>query len=99
MRKEWTEKMKQKLSGHRKAAPAGLWEGISKQMEASPIPSRGNRRWYWAAAAAVLALIGFQCGGEGASNNYSHHCHHPKEQVLPYHEETRRDKTTGAYHK
>ena len=59
MREEWTEKMKQKLSGHRKAAPAGLWEGISKQMEASPIPSRGNRRWYWAAAAAVLALIGF----------------------------------------
>ncbi len=59
MREEWTEKMKQKLSGHRKAAPAGLWEGISKQMEASPIPSRGNRRWYWAAAAAILALIGF----------------------------------------
>ena len=59
MREEWTEKLKQKLSGHRKAAPTGLWEGISKQIEASSIPLRGNRRWYWAAAATVLALVGF----------------------------------------
>lgn len=42
--------------------PAGLWEGISNQMGLEPAPAHKPaiiRRWYWAAAAVVLALVGF----------------------------------------
>lgn len=73
MKEEWTEKLKQKLAGHRKTPPEGLWEGISEQMGFTPAPvhqtpeqsshtrSRSPfiKRWYWAAAAAVLVLVGF----------------------------------------
>ena len=65
MREDWAEKLKQKLAGHRKTPPAGVWEGISSQMSemgftAEPVCQKSaNRRMYWAAAAAVLALVGF----------------------------------------
>lgn len=73
MKEEWTEKLKQKLAGHRKTPPEGLWEGISEQMDFTPAsvhqsPEQNSnahslspfiKRWYWAAAAAILALIGF----------------------------------------
>lgn len=65
MREDWAEKLKQKLAGHRKTPPAGLWEGISLQMSemgftAEPVRQKSvSRRLYWAAAAAVLALVGF----------------------------------------
>lgn len=42
--------------------PEGLWEDISKQMGFSSEPVRkptAIRHWKWAAAAAVLALVGF----------------------------------------
>ena len=61
MREDWAEKLKQKLEGHSKTPPAGLWEGISKQMEASSAPmqvGRSNWRWYAAAAAVALLLVG-----------------------------------------
>lgn len=60
--------MRQKLAGHRKAPPAGLWDGICEQMGLEPDltlrpePVRKPivlRRWALAAAAAVLALAGF----------------------------------------
>ena len=40
--------------------PEGLWEDICKQMDmpAEPV-SASHKRWYWAVAAAVLALVGF----------------------------------------
>lgn len=72
MKEDWTEKLKQKLEGHQKTPPPGLWEGISQQIGlAAPVrqkteqnsPSRSLspfiKRWYWAVAAAVLALVGF----------------------------------------
>ena len=63
MKEDWAEKLKQKLEGHQKTPPAGLWEDISKEMgfEAKPVQQKPApiRRWYWVAAASVLALVGF----------------------------------------
>ena len=62
MKEDWTEQLRRKLEGHRKTPPAGLWGGISNEMgfEAEPISRKSvSRRWYWAAAAGVLALVGF----------------------------------------
>ena len=62
MKEDWTKQMKQKLDGHKMTPPAGLWEGISNQMGLEPAPAPNPaiiRRWYWAAAAVVLALVGF----------------------------------------
>jgi hypothetical protein len=62
MKEDWTKQMKQKLEGHQMTPPAGLWEGISNQMGLEPAPAHKPaiiRRWYWAAAAVVLALVGF----------------------------------------
>ena len=83
MKEEWTEKLKQKLAGHRKTPPEGLWEGISEQMGFTPAPVHQTpeqrshtrslspfiKRWYWAAAAAVLALVGFFAFHEDNSVN------------------------------
>ena len=69
MKEDWTNKLREKLEGHRMAPPAGLWEGISEQMEqqaagfatAEPKSARtvANGWWRWAAAAVILALVGF----------------------------------------
>lgn len=61
MKEDWTKQMQRKLEGHKMAPPAGLWEGISSEMGLSPKPAATKpvRRWYWAAAAVVLALVGF----------------------------------------
>jgi len=63
MKDDWAEKLKQKLEGHQKTPPAGLWEDISKEMGFASKPVQKKpapiRRWYWAAAAAVLVLVSF----------------------------------------
>ena len=62
MKENWTNQMKSKLDGHKMTPPAGLWEGISNEMglESAPAPKPAIiRRWYWAVAAVVLALVGF----------------------------------------
>ncbi len=44
------------------APPAGLWEGISSEMglQNGPTPKTAAiMRWYWVAAAVLLALVGF----------------------------------------
>ena len=61
MEENWTYDMKQKLDGHQMAPPEGLWESISNEMGLTPEPARkptGKRRWLWAAAAAIAALVG-----------------------------------------
>ena len=62
MKEDWTEQLKRKLEGHKMPPPEGLWEDISKQMGFSSEPVRkpaATRHLRWAAAAAVLALVGF----------------------------------------
>ncbi|MBQ9229695.1 MAG: hypothetical protein IJ190_00790 [Prevotella sp.] len=62
MKEDWTEKLRQKLAGHEKTPPAGLWEDISKQMGFSTEPVRQpavSHRWFWAVAATILLLAGF----------------------------------------
>lgn len=62
MKEDWTKQMKQKLEGHEMTPPAGLWEDISQQMGLEPKPAPKvtfMRRYYWVAAAVVLALVGF----------------------------------------
>ena len=57
MKENWTNDIKQKLEGHKMAPPAGLWEDISSEMG---FPKKSaSKRWYWLAAAVVLALVGF----------------------------------------
>ena len=62
MKQDWTERLRQRLEGHKAEPPADLWENICGQMglQAEPVskPTAVYRRWYWAAAAAVLALVG-----------------------------------------
>ena len=61
MNGKWTTNMKQKLDGHRKTPPAGLWESISSEMglQNEPAPKTiAIKRWLWAAA-VILALVGF----------------------------------------
>ena len=60
MKEKWIEEMRQKLADHEVEPPAGLWEDICKEMGLSPEPVSKPSKWrYWAAAAAVLALVGF----------------------------------------
>lgn len=64
MNENWVNDMRRKMEGHRMDPPPGLWEGICERMgmEPEPVPVRKSaaiRRWYWAAAAVVLALVGF----------------------------------------
>ena len=62
MKDSWEEQLRRKLERHRKTPPAGLWEGISREMGLKAEPVRKPvtiRRWWWAAAAVVLVLMGF----------------------------------------
>jgi hypothetical protein len=62
MKEDWTEQLRRKLEGHQMPPPDGLWESISEEMGLtanSVCRQPVIRRWYWAAAAAVLALVGF----------------------------------------
>lgn len=60
MKEHWTKEMKQKLEGHRMAPPEGLWEGIGQQLStSSPKKKASIKPLYWAAAAALMALVGF----------------------------------------
>ena len=64
MKENWINDMKRKMEGHKMAPPPGLWEDISQQMDKpfglKPLSRlTGTAQMYWAAAAAVLALVGF----------------------------------------
>ena len=57
----WAEKMRRKMEGYEMAPPEGLWDGISEQMgfSSQPAQKRLPLLWWCAAAASVLALVGF----------------------------------------
>ena len=65
MKESWEEQMRRKLEGHKVAPPEGLWDDICKELGVIPAPvltpsrRRTNKRWYYAVAAAILALAGF----------------------------------------
>ena len=60
MKEDWTDQIRKKLEGFEMTPPEGLWEGICKEMDMPAEPaSASHKRWYWAVAAAVLALAGF----------------------------------------
>lgn len=62
MKEVWTDKLRRKLEDHKTTPPAGLWEGIRNEMGLEPAPASKAtviRKWHWAAAAVVLALVGF----------------------------------------
>ena len=62
MDEKWMTDMRRKLEGYRVPPPDGLWESICEELGLPPEPvSKPTtlRRWYWAAAAAILALVGF----------------------------------------
>ena len=63
MNENWANNMKQKLEGHQMVPPAGLWEGISRELNLDKVPTAkpaARRHWFWAGmAAVVLALVGF----------------------------------------
>lgn len=65
MKENWTDDMRKKLEGHKMTPPPDLWESISQQMGLEPeaaAPAKKTvaiKRWYWAVAAVILALVGF----------------------------------------
>lgn len=60
MKEDWTKQLRERLEGHQMTPPSGLWEDISREMGLEPTPKPAiMRRWYWAAVAAILALVGF----------------------------------------
>lgn len=62
MKEDWINELRRKLEDYQVDPPPGLWDDICKQMGLSPEPVRkpaATKRWYWAVAAGVLALIGF----------------------------------------
>lgn len=74
MKEDWTKQLRQKLAGHRKTPPAGLWEGISEQMDKpfgfKPLSRMtGTAQRWWAAAAAVLALVGYFAYHQHSNND------------------------------
>ena len=63
MKEDWTDQLRKKLEGHEVTPPKSLWEDICKGMgvpagipESKPAASK---RWLWAAAALIFALVGF----------------------------------------
>lgn len=65
MKESWEEQIRQRLEGHEMAPPEGLWEDVCKELGMTPVPvlmpsTRSSyKRWYYIAAAVLLALAGF----------------------------------------
>lgn len=61
MKEDWAEQLRNKLNGHEKSAPEGLWKSIDESMSGAGKPARGIvplRLLAFAAAASLLLLVG-----------------------------------------
>ena len=61
MSDKWEELLRKKLEDYEVEPPPGLWEGICEKMGIDPVTLEKKpavSRWWWAVAAAVLALVG-----------------------------------------
>ena len=57
-RSDWTQQLREKLAEHETAAPEGLWADIEAALPKRPQRARRVAIWRWAAAAAVVLLLG-----------------------------------------
>ena len=57
-RSDWTQQLREKLAEHETAAPEGLWADIEAALPKQPQRARRVAMWRWAAAAAVVVLLG-----------------------------------------
>ena len=55
---QWTEQLREKLSGFQEAVPEGLWEDIEAALDEAPVKRRPAASWRrWSAAAAIVLLL------------------------------------------
>ena len=55
---QWTEQLREKLSGFQEAVPEGLWENIEAALDEAPVKRRPAASWRrWSAAAAIVLLL------------------------------------------
>jgi hypothetical protein len=89
MKGSWEEQLRRKLEGHKVAPPEGLWDDICKElgMISAPVltPSTRstNRRWYYAVAAALLAIAGFFAVYQLNNNNETKELTVKSEMIAP----------------
>ena len=67
MNDDWAERLRKHLENYEVEPPPGLWEaicerlGIDPEPAPEPVPAKKPaqmKRWIWAAAAGILALVG-----------------------------------------
>ena len=67
MNDDWTERLRKRLENYEVEPPPELWEsicerlGIEPEPAPMPVPARKTarmKRWVWATAAGILALVG-----------------------------------------
>ena len=55
---QWTEQLREKLSGYQEAVPDGLWGDIEAALDEAPVKRRPVVAWRrWSAAAAIILLL------------------------------------------
>lgn len=81
MKESWEEQLRRKLEGHKVAPPEGLWEDICKELDVRGHST--NRRWYYAVAAALLALAGFFAVYQFNNNNETKELTVKSETIAP----------------
>ena len=111
MNDDWAERLRKRLENYEVEPPPGLWEaicerlGIDPEPAPEPVPAKKPaqiKRWIWAAAAGILALVGvfvaYQWGDDKAiaeaekvSNEVS------KEPILSHIQEESVEKETPSY--
>ena len=81
MKESWEEQLRRKLEGHKVAPPEGLWKDICKELDVRGHST--NRRWYYAVAAALLALAGFFAVYQFNNNNETKELTVKSETIAP----------------